>query len=73
MSDINKKVSSILDVYIPEGKWQEFIDRIDNAGEPTRKHMTAILFALCEEIESLESIIKDLTFQAIEKTVQKGK
>lgn len=31
------------------------VEPIDRGGEPTRKHTTAILFAICEQLEGIEN------------------
>lgn len=67
MTDLRKKISTTLDVYIPEGKWNTLADKIAPSGEPTKYRMNKIIFLLCEEIEGLSTKIDDLTFQLEKK------
>lgn len=45
---------------IKEGKWASFITPMDQEGEPTRRHISDMLFALCEVVEDLEKRVKEL-------------
>jgi hypothetical protein len=65
---IRRKVSTILDVLIQQGKWAQYIDMLDSEGKFGRKQSMAILVALCQSVEDLEVLIEDLYFQLESKT-----
>lgn len=57
MSKISKRMSDILGFQIREGEWDRYLEDMNKEGEPTRKHMAELIFAVCEEFENLR---KDL-------------
>lgn len=60
-SKIREKVSTILGIYIPKGKWGTVAEKIEPSGEPTRIRTTKILFAICEELENLSQELEAYT------------
>jgi hypothetical protein len=67
MSKLSQLVSTILGFHIPEGKWKQQLDIIDKSGEPTMKHMGMMIFAVCQEMEEMETKLADLQFQLEER------
>lgn len=53
---IRQQVSQILNLSIPQDKWQEYALLLDRAGRPTRFETNKIMFALCQAIEKLQAV-----------------
>lgn len=66
---IRSRVSQCLDISIPEGRWQEYIELLDREGKFTKKRQLEMLFIICQSIEELENIIDDISFK-IENTTE---
>ena len=60
---IRQKVSQYLEILIPEGQWEQYVDMLDRDGKFTSKNMMAILLIACRQIETLETIVEDLSYQ----------
>ena len=58
---LNEKISKIFGFTIKEGEWEKYLDALDREGEPTRKHMAELLFAVCAELEELKKNAKRTT------------
>lgn len=67
MSKIKRKirqdVSQIVDILIPENKWESYIDMMDRDNKFQKKNLIAIIFALCQQVEVFEGLIEDIYFQ----------
>jgi hypothetical protein len=57
---IRAKVSRFLDILIPEGKWEEYLELLDRNGIPNRKQTIGLLLIICQQIEKLENDYKQL-------------
>lgn len=68
MSKISEEVSKIFGFGIREGEWQRYLPQLDIAGEPTRKNMAALIFAVCAELEELEKRLS--TPEVVDKGVK---
>ncbi len=53
MSKLSHTISGILGFSIKEGEWQKYLADLDREGEPTRRHIGEILFALAADQEEL--------------------
>lgn len=53
MSKLSQRISEIMGFHIKEGEWQKHLTALDVEGEPTRKHIGEMLFALAEDQEEL--------------------
>jgi hypothetical protein len=60
---IRQEVSQIVDVLIPENKWEQYIDLMDRDNKFQKKNLIAIIFVMCQELEVFENLIEDLYFQ----------
>lgn len=60
---IRQKISQILDVLIPENRWEQYVDLLDKDGKPSRKQLIAIFMSMCQHMETLENVYEDLAFQ----------
>lgn len=61
MSKISQKISNIFGFPIKEGEWEKYLDALDREGEPTRKHMAELIFAVCGELEELKKYVEGTT------------
>jgi hypothetical protein len=52
---IREKVSRLLGVMIPEGRWVNHLEALDREGIPNRKQMIGLLLIICQTIEDLEN------------------
>lgn len=59
-SNIREKISEILNTYIPEGKWNEYLGLLDRDGHPNRKELLEIIVALGKAIEELQAFSNSL-------------
>lgn len=60
---IRQDISQLLDVLIPENRWQQYIDLLDRDGIPSRKQLIGIFMLLCQHVETLENTVEDLSFE----------
>lgn len=60
---IRQKISQILDVLIPENRWEAYVELLDKDGKPSRKQLISIFMAICQHMETLENVYEDLSFQ----------
>jgi hypothetical protein len=60
---IRQEVSQIVDVLIPENKWEQYIELMDRDNKFQKKNLIAIIFVMCQELETFENLIEDLYFQ----------
>jgi len=66
---IREKVSRLLGVMIPPGKWEQYLDMLDKNGVPNRKQLIGMVLIICQQIELLENgnKSKSLPIQPTEK------
>lgn len=60
---IRQRISQILDVLIPENRWEQYVELLDKDGKPSRKQLIAIFMSMCQHMETLENVYEDLAFQ----------
>lgn len=60
---IRQKVSQILDVLIPENRWEQYVELLDRDGKPSRKQLISIFMTMCQHMEILENMYEDISFQ----------
>lgn len=60
---IRQRISQILDVLIPENRWEQYVELLDRDGKPSRKQLIAIFMSMCQHMETLENLYEDLAFQ----------
>lgn len=70
MSKISEKISSIFGFKIKEGEWEKYLSELDKEGEPTRKNMAELLFAVCEELERLEKLVEEKGVLDVKRTTK---
>ena len=61
MSKLSEKVSNIFGFNLKEGEWEKYLPQLNREGEPTRKHMAELIFAVCEELEELRKNVEGHT------------
>ena len=60
---IREKISRLLGVMIPPGKWEQYLDMLDKNGVPNRKQLIGLVLIICQHLESLENVKADLESQ----------
>lgn len=59
MSKLSEEISKVFGFRIQEGKWKTYLSELDLEGEPTRRHISEILFILCEELEKADKKLEE--------------
>ena len=60
---IRQQISEIFRVLIPKNQWDAYLAGLDKEGHPNRVEMLKIITAYGKQIEVLEDLVKNLSFQ----------
>jgi hypothetical protein len=58
---IRDKVSRLLGLSIPAGKWESYMGILDRDGVPNRKQLIGLVLIICQQIEILENDVANRT------------
>ncbi len=57
---IRTKASKALDVLIPEGRWEQYVEMLDREGKFTKRSLLTMVLLLCRSVEELELHVERL-------------